>query len=62
MAQLARYRGQMITLVIVGGLLITASRRGQSSGSFLATGIAAVVLGVAFLVVTIVGKRRPRRS
>ncbi len=61
MAQLARYRRHMIMLVIVGVLLIMVSRMGQSSGGFLATGIAAVVLGVALLVVTIVGGRRPRR-
>ncbi|WP_326770991.1 hypothetical protein OG978_46065 (plasmid) [Streptomyces sp. NBC_01591] len=51
----------MIMLVVVGVLLIMVSRMGQSSGGFLATGIAAVVLGVALLVVTIVGGRRPQR-
>lgn len=58
--QLARYTRHMILLIIVGILLILVSQMGESSSGFLASGIAATLLGVALLVVTIVGGRRQK--
>lgn len=60
-AQLSRYTRHMIMLIIVGVLLIWVSQMGESSGGFLAAGIASALLGVGLLVLTIVGGRRSPR-
>lgn len=58
--QLARYTRHMILLIIVGILLIVVSQMGESSSGFLASGIAATLLGLALLVVTVVGRKKGR--